>query len=67
MYSIDYMYVFYEFIDFKERKRKRGKKWRTERERENNVDLFMSIFIHSLVDSCMCPNWVSDQQPRYVP
>ena len=38
-----------------------------ERERENNVDLFMSIFIHSLVDSCMCPNWVSDQQPRYVP
>ena len=26
-------------------------------EREGNIDLLFHFLMHSLVDSCMCPNW----------
>ena len=34
-----------------------------EREREINIDLLFLLFMHSLVDSCMCPDWGSNSQP----
>ena len=33
------------------------------RERERNTCLFFHLLMHSLVDSCMCPDWGSNPQP----
>ena len=38
-----------------------------ERERERNTDLLFHLFMHSLVDSCMClPDWGSYLQPWHM-
>ena len=34
-------------------------------EKERNINLFL-LFMHSLVDSCMCPDWGSNSQPCSV-
>ena len=34
-----------------------------EREREREMDLLFHLFMHSLVVSCVCPNWGSNPQP----
>ena len=45
------------FFDFRERKEKR------EEGRERNIDFLFYLFMHSLVDSYMCPNRESNLQP----
>ena len=35
------------------------------REKEGDIDLFY-LPMHSLVESCMCPDWGSNPQPWYV-
>ena len=37
-----------------------------EREGERNINLLFHLFIHSLVDSCMSPNWGSNPQPWHI-
>ena len=37
-----------------------------ERERERSIDLLFHLFIHSLVDSCMCPDQGSNTQPWHI-
>ena len=44
--------IVFLFIDFREREERRGR----EEEREN-IDLLLHPSMHSLVDSCMCPDW----------
>ena len=41
------------FIDFRKR----------EERRERNIDLLFHLLMHSLVDSCMRPDWGSNLQP----
>ena len=56
---------FFLFIDLK------GREWRRreegegegEREREREINLFFHLFIYSLVNSCMCPDWGLNLQP----
>ena len=36
------------------------------RGRERNIDLLFHLFIHSLVDSCMCPDQELNLQPWYI-
>ena len=36
------------------------------RKREKNIDLLFHLFMHSLVDFCMCPDWGSNLQPGPV-
>ena len=43
--------IFYLLIDLRER------------ERERDIDLLSCLFMHSLVDSCMCPNQGSNHNP----
>ena len=53
------------FLLILERKKGRGEKEREkerERERERGINLF-HLFMHSLVASCMCPDWGSNSQP----
>ena len=33
------------------------------RERERDIDLLFHLFMHSLVDSWMCPDWGLNPQP----
>ena len=47
-------FVFFFLIDFRDRER--------EREREN-TDLLLYLLMHSLVDSCMCPDQGQNPQP----
>ena len=41
-------------------------KFISQRERERNINLLSHSFIHSLVDSCMCPDWGSNLQRWHV-
>ena len=50
------------FIEFRKRERE---VW-GERERERNTDLLFHLFMHSLVDSCMCSDWGSNSQSWYM-
>ena len=43
------------FFSFREREREEGK--------ERETDLSFYLFVHSLVASCMCPDWRSHLQP----
>ena len=43
--------------------RERGRDRETERERERERDLLFHLFLHSLVDSCMCPDQGLNPQP----
>ena len=49
------LFLFY-FIDFF-REREGGSK------REKNINLLFHVLMHSLVDSCMCPDQGSNLQP----
>ena len=62
------LYFIFFFIDFGEGEKGRGReKWRQrEREIEKNTELLFHLFMHSLVDSCVCPDWGSDMQPRLI-
>ena len=44
-----------------EREKGGEKETERQRERERGIDLFFQLFMHSQVDSCMCPD--SDQTP----
>ena len=35
-------------------------------ERERGINMLFHLFMNSLVDSCMCPDWVSDSQPWHM-
>lgn len=51
-------------------RRERKERERQEREREGNVDLLFHLFMHSLGEVSMCPDWGSNLQPlhsRMVP
>ena len=47
-------------IDFRERGRG------SERERERNISLLIQLFMHSLVASCMYPDWGPNPQPWHI-
>ena len=50
------------FIDFTERGKEEGRKG----ERERNTDLLFHLFLHSLDDSCMCPDWGLNPESRHI-
>ena len=35
-------------------------------EGERDMDLLFHLFVHSLVDLCMCPDWGSNLQPCHI-
>ena len=37
-----------------------------EGESERDTDLLSLLFMHSLVDSCRCPDWGPNLQPWYI-
>ena len=37
-----------------------------EKEKERNINLLFHLLIHSLVDSCMCPDQESNPQPWHI-
>ena len=49
----------------RERERERKKERGRER-RERNIKLLFCLFIHSLVDFCMCPNWGWNLRPWHI-
>ena len=60
-------FLFFIFIDFrggKERRREEGREREGEKERERErerwIDLLFHLLMHSLVDSCMCPDQESN-------
>ena len=46
----------------RERDRERERERQRERERNRNPDLLFHLFTHSLVASCVCPDWESNPQ-----
>ena len=52
-------FFFKKFIDFRETEEGEGRG----RKREGDVNLLFHLFMHSLVDSCMCPDWELNPQP----
>lgn len=60
-FSFKNVFLYLKFIDWfwRDRKRERG----TEKYRERKMDLLFHLSIHSLVDSCLCPDWGSKPQP----
>ena len=48
--------IFKKFIDFRERQEKR----------ERNIHLLFHLFVHSLFDSCVCPDWGSNPQCWFI-
>ena len=35
----------------------------TDRQTDIDIDSLFPLFVHSLVDSCLCPDWGSNPQP----
>ena len=49
---------FFLFTDERERERARvGRERKKETDRQTSINLLLHPFVHSLVDSCMCPDW----------
>ena len=46
------------FIHFRKREE--------ERKKERNINWLSHLFMHSLVNSCMCPNWESNLKPWHI-
>ena len=47
------------FIDLERGRGREG----GERDRKRNISLWFPLLMHSLVDSCMCPDWGWNLQP----
>ena len=58
---IDYLFVIF-FVDFF----REGEEGGREIEKERKINLLFHLFMHSLVDSCMCPDQRSSPQPWHL-
>ena len=55
-WSQEYVVLKFYLLIFRERKG----------EERENADLLFHLFMHSLVDSCMCCEWGSNMQPWHI-
>ena len=57
--------IFFKFIDLREREKERVGGGGS-REKVRETDLLFHLLMHSLVDSCMCPDQESNTQPWHI-